>query len=78
MLKTLRIFLLIGIVMLAGFIKLSQNFEFMPLLMLIMAISMIVTGIIELQKDKKGFWGYMFIIASVFAFYVSVEGFSLK
>ncbi|MFN7253555.1 MAG: DUF3953 domain-containing protein [Anaerobacillus sp.] len=78
MLKTLRIFLSIVIVMLAGFIKLTQNFEFMPLLMLILAISMLITGIIELQKDKKRFWGYMCIIASVFGFYVSIEGFLLK
>ncbi|MFJ5623908.1 DUF3953 domain-containing protein, partial [Peribacillus loiseleuriae] len=38
----------------------------------------LVTGLIELQKDQKGVWGYMYIIASLFPLYVSIEGFLLS
>ena len=34
-----------------------------------------VTGFSELQKDRKGFWGYMNIVVSLFLFFVSVKGF---
>ncbi|MDT8860362.1 DUF3953 domain-containing protein [Alkalihalobacillus sp. MEB130] len=75
MLKTIRIILAIIVVMLAGFSMITQNFEFMPLLMLILALTMFITGIMELQKTKKRFWGYVSIGASLFVLYVSVEGF---
>jgi hypothetical protein len=78
MLKTLRIILSIVGVVLAGFGLITQNFEFMPYLMLILGISILITGGIELQKDKKGFWGYMCIIVSMFAFYVSIQGLLLS
>jgi hypothetical protein len=39
---------------------------------------MLVTGLVELQRDRKGFWGYMSIIASLFAFFVVIQGFLLK
>ena len=78
MLKTLRIILSIISVALAVFGKITQNFEVMPYLILILSISILITGGIELQKDKKNFWGYMCIIFSLFAFYVSIQGFLLN
>ncbi|MBA9029066.1 DUF3953 domain-containing protein [Peribacillus huizhouensis] len=78
MLKTLRIILSIVGVMLAVFCLITQNVEFIPYLMLILSISIMITGGIELQKDKKEFWGYMCIGVSLFAFYVSIQGFLLS
>ncbi|MDM5312293.1 DUF3953 domain-containing protein [Peribacillus frigoritolerans] len=34
-----------------------------------------MTGLSELQKDRKGFWGYMNIVISLFIFFVSIQGF---
>ncbi len=51
-LKILRVILSIVIVVLASFMLITQNFEFMPYLMLVLGISTLITGIVEIQKDK--------------------------
>ena len=78
MLKIVRIILSIVGVALAGFGIITKNFEFMPYLMVTLGISLLITGVIELQKDKKAFWGYMSIGVAGFAFYVSIQGFLLS
>ena len=78
MLKTLRIILSIGVLTLALYGLITKNFEYMPYLMMVLSFSILTTGLIELQKDKKAFWGYMSIGVSGFAFYVSIQGFILR
>ena len=78
MLKTLRIILSIGVLTLALYGLITKNFEYMPYLMMALSFSILTTGLIELQKDKKAFWGYMSIGVSGFAFYVSIQGFLLR
>ncbi|QFK72369.1 DUF3953 domain-containing protein [Pradoshia sp. D12] len=75
MLKTLRNILSIGVLVLALYGLITENFEYMPYLMIALSFLMLTTGVIELQKDKKAFWGYMCIGVSGFAFYVSIQGF---
>ncbi|WP_034746674.1 DUF3953 domain-containing protein [Halalkalibacter wakoensis] len=60
------------IIVLAGYSLFTQNFEFMPYLMLIVSFSVLLTGVIELKKDKKTFLGYFSIFSSLFVFYVSI------
>ena len=78
MLKTLRIILSIGVLTLALYGLITKNFEYMPYLMMVLSFFILTTGLIELQKDKKAFWGYMSIGVSGFAFYVSIQGFILR
>ena len=78
MLKTLRIILSIGVLALALYGLITKNFEYMPYLMMVLSFFILTTGVIELQKDKKAFWGYMSIGVSGFAFYVSIQGFLLR
>ena len=78
MLKTLRIILSIGVLALGFFGLITKNFEYMPYLMMVLSFSILTTGLIELQKDKKAFWGYMSIGVSGFVFYVSIQGFLLS
>jgi len=40
----------------------------MPYLLLFLGAFMLSGGVIELQKDRKGIWGYMNIIVSLFIF----------
>ncbi|WP_240616362.1 DUF3953 domain-containing protein [Planococcus maitriensis] len=47
----------------------------MPYVMLTMGIFMLVAGFEKIQKDRKEFWGYMFVIVSIFIFFVSAQGF---
>ena len=47
----------------------------MPYLMLIMGILMLLAGFERIRKDKKEFWGYMFVVISLFFFFVSAQGF---
>ncbi|MFS0762324.1 DUF3953 domain-containing protein [Peribacillus sp. 1P06PB] len=36
---------------------------------------LLVTGLAELQKDRKGFWGYMNIVVSLFLFFFYIPYF---
>ncbi|MFI8496752.1 DUF3953 domain-containing protein [Peribacillus butanolivorans] len=37
-----------------------------------------MTGLAELQKDRKGFWGYMNIAISLFIFFASIQAFLMN
>lgn len=82
MLKLLRIILSVAVIALSIFSLITENNEFIakiiPYLMLLLGASMLVTGLIELQKNKKGFWGYMSIVVSLFVFFVAIKGFLLN
>jgi len=67
----------IGIV-LAGYGLVTQNFKFMPFMMFSLGITMLVAGLIELKRKPKSFWGYMNIAATLFLFFVSIQGFFLN
>lgn len=66
MLEVLRIVLSVIVLALAGYSLITKSFEFIPYMILFLGANVLVTGLIELQKDKKGVWGYMYIIASLF------------
>lgn len=72
------IILAIIVLALSDYQQITQNFELMPYSMLVLGTMMLVTGLAELQKDRKGFWGYMSIIVSLFAFFVSIQEFLKK
>ncbi|TFH58257.1 DUF3953 domain-containing protein [Peribacillus frigoritolerans] len=50
----------------------------MPYYMFFLGALILVTGLSELQKDRKGFWGHMNIVISLFIFFVSIQGFLLN
>ncbi|YCA45054.1 DUF3953 domain-containing protein [Bacillus sp. JZ8] len=78
MLKGLRIFLSVIVVILSGYSLLTQSFKVMPYSMLLLSALILVTGLIELQKNKKEFWGYLCIVVSLFALSGSIQGFLLN
>jgi hypothetical protein len=78
MLKRLRIFLSVIVLILSVYSLITQNFKLMPYSMFLLGAIILVTGLMELKKDKKEFWGYVCIIVSLFAVYVSIQGFLLN
>ncbi|MBT2664196.1 YczI family protein [Bacillus sp. ISL-4] len=55
----------------------TGNFDLMPYSMLFLGALMLVTGLVELQKDRKGgFFGC--VVVSLFLFFVSIQGFFLN
>ncbi|CAM3909184.1 DUF3953 domain-containing protein [Mesobacillus zeae] len=78
MLKILRIIFSITVLTLSGYGLITKNFELSSYMIFFLGALMLVTGLVELKQDRKGFWGYMSIIASLFAFFVVIEGFLLK
>ena len=78
MLKLLRIVFSIIVLTLSGYSLTTKNFELSSYMIFFLGALMLVTGLVELQKDRKGFWGYMSIIASLFAFFVAIQGFLLN
>ncbi|KYG32935.1 DUF3953 domain-containing protein [Priestia endophytica] len=78
MLKRLRIFLSVIVLILSVYSLITQSFKLMPYSMFLLGAMILVTGLMELKKDKKEFWGYVCIIVSLFAVYVSIQGFLLN
>lgn len=63
------------VIVFAAYVLSAQNFTLMPYVMLTMGIFMLVAGFEKIQKDRKEFWGYMFVIVSLFILFVSAQGF---
>ena len=74
MLKILRIVLSIITISLSGFSLITENFEYIPYLMLSLGVTMLVIGLIELEKNRKEFWGFMSIVVSLFVFLCCHKG----
>ena len=66
--NVVRTILAIVVIVLSGYSLITQTFELMPYYMFILGAFILVSGFIELQKDRKGFWGYMNIVISLFIF----------
>ncbi|MDM5452107.1 MULTISPECIES: DUF3953 domain-containing protein [Peribacillus] len=73
--KIVRIILGIIVIALSATQLITGNSELLPYTMLFLGLMMLVIGIIELQKDRKGFGGYMCLAVSLFVFYVATQGF---
>ncbi|MGE7603413.1 DUF3953 domain-containing protein [Peribacillus sp. NPDC097675] len=50
----------------------------MPYYMFFLGVMILVTGIAELQKDRKGYKGYMSIGIAFFVFLVSIQRFFMN
>ncbi|MGE7184103.1 DUF3953 domain-containing protein [Peribacillus sp. NPDC006672] len=73
--KIVRIILGIIVIALSTSQLITGNSELLPYTMLFLGLMMLVIGFIELQKDRKGFAGYMCLAVSLFVFYVAIQGF---
>ncbi|WP_285767391.1 DUF3953 domain-containing protein [Peribacillus sp. SI8-4] len=72
----IKMMLAIVILAISAYQLLTETFV-MPSFMLIVGAFMLVTGIVELQKNRKGgFYGC--VVVSFFLFFVSIQGFLLN
>ncbi|MGM0890749.1 DUF3953 domain-containing protein [Peribacillus simplex] len=76
--KIVRITLGIIVLALTAYQLITKNFDLRPYSMLFLGALILVTGLAELQKDRKDFWGYMNIVISLFVFFVSIQGFLMN
>ncbi|WP_407406243.1 DUF3953 domain-containing protein, partial [Peribacillus sp.] len=73
-LKVVKIILAAIVISLATY-SLKTETELMPYYMFFLGALILVTGIAELQKDKKGFKGHLCIGIAFFVFLVSIQSF---
>ncbi|MVQ39176.1 DUF3953 domain-containing protein [Paenibacillus sp. MAH-34] len=73
-----KVIIAIFVICLSSYLLITKNFELVPYLMLTLAIFMLVTGLVEHQRNRKGFWGYLSILVSLFILFVSLQGFFLN
>jgi len=76
--KKLRIIFLIVTIALAGMTIINKNFNFTPYTASAAGVTILLTGIIEIQQDKKAFSGYLLVLLSVFIFFASILEFLLN
>ncbi|MGG3556364.1 hypothetical protein ABES23_06875 [Peribacillus frigoritolerans] len=75
--KIVRIILAIIVLALSAYLLITENFEFMPYLILISGAIMLVRALAELHKERKGgFFGC--VVVSLFLFFVSIQGFLMN
>ncbi|WP_072273859.1 DUF3953 domain-containing protein [Peribacillus simplex] len=70
-----RIILALVVIVLSSYSLIAQTFELMPYYIFFLGAFMLVTGFVEIQKDRKGFWGYMNIVISLFLFFFYIPYF---
>ncbi|MEC0347696.1 DUF3953 domain-containing protein [Peribacillus frigoritolerans] len=70
-----RMILALVVIVLSGYSLIAQTLELMPYYMFFLGAFMLVTGFVEIQKDRKGFWGYMNIVVSLFLFFFYIPYF---
>ncbi|NHW38476.1 DUF3953 domain-containing protein [Paenibacillus aceris] len=75
MLKISKVIIAIIVIGFSSYLLITKYFELMPYLMLFLAIFMLVTGLVEHQRNRKGLWGYLSILVSLFILFVSIQGF---
>ncbi|MEW5593806.1 DUF3953 domain-containing protein [Peribacillus frigoritolerans] len=73
-----RIILTILVIVLSGYSLITQTLELMPYYMFFLGALILVTGLAEIQKDRKGFWGYINIAISLFVFFASIQAFLMN
>jgi len=73
MLKLLKAMLAAAVIVLSVYGLISQNFTFMPYLMFLLGALMLTMGLTELKEDRKRAVGYLFLILSLFIFFVIVQ-----
>ncbi|MED3998222.1 DUF3953 domain-containing protein [Peribacillus frigoritolerans] len=73
-----RIILTIVVIVLSGYSLITQTLELMPYYMFFLGALILVTGLAEIQKDRKGFWGYINIAISLFVFFASIQAFLMN
>ncbi|WP_409271957.1 DUF3953 domain-containing protein [Neobacillus sp. SCS-31] len=77
MLKLLRIILSVIVILLAGYGLINENFALQPYMMLLLSFVMLLLGIEEFQKGKKGA-GWLSIVVFILILFVSIKSFILK
>jgi hypothetical protein len=74
LLKIVKIILAIIVVALYAYQLITGSVELMPYSMLFLAAILLITGLEETQKDRKG--GFLrYVVVSLFLFFVSMLGF---
>lgn len=73
MLKIIRMIIASIVIVLACYSLITENFKFMPYMMFFLGVSMMISGLMELQRERKSLWGYMNIGISIFVFFVSIQ-----
>ena len=73
MLKLLKTILAAAVIVLSIYGLISQNFMYMPYSMFLLGALMLAMGLTELKEDRKRVFGYLFLILSLFIFFVIVQ-----
>ncbi|WP_251189229.1 DUF3953 domain-containing protein [Alkalihalophilus marmarensis] len=58
----------------AGYGIITQNVEYTNYLLIIIGLTLLTTGVIELQKNIKGTTGYLSLIVALFVLIVAIQG----
>lgn len=78
MLKTIRIIILTIVGVLSVYVLITKNFSLQPYTTFFLGTFMLVSGLIEYQKEQRKRNVYIYIVASMFSFFTTVQYFLLN
>ncbi|MBP1999996.1 putative membrane protein YiaA [Paenibacillus shirakamiensis] len=76
-LKISKMILALIVIATSFYCLITKTFELMPYMMLCLGVFMLIIGLEDLQKGRKGFW-YMSIIVALFVLIVSIQNLILN
>lgn len=76
MFMLLRVLFPVVTIAIAGYGLITNNFEYQPIMMLSMGLTIFVTGLHEFKQNKK-YRGWVLMILSAFSLFVSIQSFIL-
>ncbi|UOQ92240.1 DUF3953 domain-containing protein [Halobacillus shinanisalinarum] len=65
------------IILLSAYMLITKNFDMLPLSNFLLGLFMLVMGVEEFRKGRKGY-GYLGVAVSLFAFFVSLQSIFLS
>ncbi|MGE7920555.1 DUF3953 domain-containing protein [Viridibacillus sp. NPDC093762] len=63
------------LVMLIGiFGKVTENYNFQPLMLMFMSVMLLIIGLREYKRSQNLLWGIFYLCTSLFILFVAIEG----
>ncbi len=69
----LRVILPLGVLGLAGYGLITNDYSLMPLMIGVLGVLMLTMGFVELKKSRKSLVGYGLLTVTIYTFFVLIE-----
>ncbi|MCA0971268.1 hypothetical protein LCM20_11740 [Halobacillus litoralis] len=73
MLRISRLIFSVLVIVSSLYIVITRNFDSIPLMLMALAASTFLIGISEIRSDKRNYWGYVSLAATLLVLYTLID-----